>query len=325
MGFRFTTPIVVSFGEEPFFLDRDIKMFGGATGYAITYLDGNDVNGAKVVHSCTANQINFDDLDNSPTNLVIVDNAQKIKIDKALKSYLENTEASDLSSILVAVFRAASVTGAWSKLGPKAVIREYKKLKTWDDNNEVVKWVQDEAARLGLKIDNTIGTFMYKVAGDDLYRLSSEVHKLKLLLGKGTVTKEHLDLVMTPTSNLASWDVADSVFLKNWKKALVQVAQIFKYASEDPSLMILGALIKGVERLFVTRSLLDKGVPPDDIAGRLGMHPYRFKKAVLPQAERQTVARLVSNMQMLSRLDVELKRTSHRRTLVELAVYELAS
>ena len=325
MAIRFTTPVVVSFGEEPFFLDRDIKMFGGSQGYAITYLDGSEVSGSKVVSTCLTPQINFDDLDNSPTNLVIVDNAQKVKVDKALKSYLEGLEAKDLSAILVGVFRAASVTGAWSKLGPKAIIREYKKFKTWDDNNEVVRWVQDEAARLGLKIDNTIGTFMYKVAGEDLYRLSSELHKLKLLLGKGTVTKEHLDLVMAPTSNLASWDVADSVFLKNWKKALVQVAQIFKYASEDPSLMILGALIKGVERLFVARSLLDKGLSHDDVAGRLGMHPYRFKKAVLPQAERQTVVGLVRNMQMLSRLDVDLKRTSHRRTLVELAVYELAS
>ena len=89
--------------------------------------------------------------------------------------------------------------------------------------------------------------------------------------------------------------------------------------------MILGALIKGVERLFVARSMLDKGVPNDEIAGRLGMHPYRFSKTVLPQAERQTTAGLISNMKMLSRLDVELKRTSHRRTLVELAVYELAT
>ncbi len=89
--------------------------------------------------------------------------------------------------------------------------------------------------------------------------------------------------------------------------------------------MILGALIKSVERLFVARSMLDKGVSHDDIAGRLGMHPYRFKVSLLPQVERQTTSRLVSNMQMLSRLDVDLKRTSHRRTLVELAVYELAS
>jgi DNA polymerase-3 subunit delta len=210
-------------------------------------------------------------------------------------------------------------------LGTKAVIREYKKLKTWDNNNEVVKWVQEESARVGLKLSQSTANAMFQVAGDDLYRLSSEIHKLKLLVGKGEVTLEHLHLVMTPSSTVASWDVANSVFLRNWKKALSQVATIFKFASEDPSLMILGALIKGVERLFVARSMFDKGVTPDDIAGRLGMHPYRFKMSLLPQVEKQTTARLISNMQMLSRLDVDLKRTSHRRTLVELAVYELAS
>lgn len=325
MAIRFTTPVIVSFGEEPFFLDRDIKLFGSAKGYAVTYLDGSEVSGAKIVNTCVTNQINFDDLENSPTNLVIVDNAQKVKVDKSLKSYLDTLEPKDLSAILVGVFRAASVTGVWSKLGSKALLREYKKLKTWDNDNEVVKWVQEEAARFGLKIDQQVAKGMFQVAGDDLYRLSSEIGKLRLLIGKGQVTLEHLNLVMTPASNIASWDVADSVFMKDWKKALSRVATVFKYASEDPSLMILGALIKGVERLFVARSLLDKGVPPDDVAGRMGMHPYRFKKAVLPQAEKQTVARLVTNMQMLSRLDVELKRTSHRRTLVELAVYELAS
>lgn len=325
MGFRFTTPVVVSFGEESFFLDQDIKLFAKATGYAITRLDGSEVSGSKIVTMCVSSQINFDDLDNSPNNLVIVDNAQKVKLDKSLKSYLENMNAKDLSAILVGIFRTSSVTGAWAKLGNKAVFREYKKLKTWDTDNEVVKWVQSESARISLKVDRNIALTMFRVAGDDLYRLSSEIHKLKLLVGNGEVTLKHLDLVMAPSDNTASWDIADSVFLKNWKRALNQVAKVFKYAPEDPSLMILGALIKGVERLFVARSMLDKGISHDEIAGRLGMHPFRFSKTVLPQAEKQTVRGLVSNMQMLSRLDVELKRTSHRRTLVELAVYELAS
>jgi len=325
MAFRFTTPVVVSFGEEPFFLDRDLKMFGKAPGYAITHLDGSEVSGSKIVTVCVSTQINFDDLDNSPNNLVIVDNAQKVKLDKSLKSYLDNLNAKDLSAILVGIFRTASVTGAWAKLGPKAVFREYKKFKTWESDNEVVKWVLSESARIGLKVDRSIALIMFQVAGDDLYRLSSELHKLKLLVNNGEVTRKHLDLVMAPSDNTASWDIADSVFLKNWKRALNQVAKVFKYAPEDPSLMILGALIKGVERLFVARSMLDKGVPNDEIAGRLGMHPYRFSKTVLPQAERQTTAGLISNMKMLSRLDVEQKRTSHRRTLVELAVYELAT
>lgn len=325
MGFRFTTPVVVSFGEESFFLDRDLKVFSNAPGYAVTRLDGSEVNSSKVVNACVSTQINFDDLDNPPVNLVIVDNANKLKVEKSLKSYLEGLDPKDMSAILIGVFRSASVTGPWSKLGPKAEVREHKKLKTWENNNEVVQWIQNETARVGLKVDSKVALLMFQVAGDDLYRLSSEIHKLKLLVGKGVVTLEHLNLVMTPSSTIASWDVADSVFHKNWKKALSQVSTIFKYAVDDPSLMILGALIKGVERLFVARSMLDKGVTHDEIAGRLGMHPYRFKMSVLPQAEKQTTARLVSNMQMLSKLDVDLKRTSHRRTLVELAVYDLAS
>jgi DNA polymerase-3 subunit delta len=325
MAFRFTTPVVVSFGEEPFFLDRDLKLFAKVPGYAVTRLDGSEVSSSKVVSTLVSSQINFDDLDNPPVNLVIVDNAHKLKVEKALKSYLDGLEPNDLSAILVGVFRSSSVSGAWSKLGSKALVREHKKLKTWENNNEVVQWVQDEASRVGLKIEPRVALGMYQITGDDLYRLSSEIHKLKLLIGKGVVTGEHLSLVMTPSSNVASWDVADSVFQKNWKKALSQVSNVFKYATEDPSLMILGALIKGVERLFVARSMLDKGISHDEVAGRLGMHPYRFKMSVLPQAEKQTTARLVSNMQMLSRLDVDLKRTSHRRTLVELAVYDLAS
>jgi DNA polymerase-3 subunit delta len=325
MGFRFATPVVVSFGEESFFLDRDLKVFSSTPGYAITRLDGSEVSSSNVVQACVSTQINFDDLDNPPINLVIVDNANKLKVDKSLKSYLDGLDSKDTSAILVGVFRSASVTGPWSKLGPKAEVREHKKLKTWDNNNEVVQWIQNETARVGLKVDSKVASSMFQIAGDDLYRLSSEIHKLKLLVGKGLVTLEHLNLVMTPSSTVASWDVSDSVFHKNWKKALNQVSIIFRYAVDDPSLMILGALIKGVERLFVARSMLDKGVTHDEIAGRLGMHPYRFKMSVLPQAEKQTTARLVSNMQMLSKLDVDLKRTSHRRTLVELAVYDLAS
>jgi DNA polymerase III delta subunit len=325
MGFRFTAPVVVSFGEEPFFLDRDLKLFAKVPGYAVTRLDGSEVSSSKVVSTLVSTQINFDDLDNPPVNLVVVDNAHKLKVEKSLKSYLEGLDPKDLSAILVGVFRSSSVSGAWSKLGPKAIVREHKKLKTWDNNNEVVQWVRDEGSKVGLSIEPRIALAMYQVAGDDLYRLSSEIHKLKLLIGKGVVTGEHLNLVMTPSSIVASWDVADSVFQKNWKKALSQVSSVFKYATEDPSLMILGALIKGVERLFVARSMLDKGISHDEVAGRLGMHPYRFKMSVLPQAEKQTTARLISNMQMLSRLDVDLKRTSHRRTLVELAVYDLAS
>lgn len=325
MGFRFTTPVVVSFGEEPFLLDRDLNSFRDQPKHAVTYLDGEEVNDTKVVSACESYLIDYDDPTNIRPRVVVVDNANKVKVEKGLKSYLDSREIGDVSSVLAVVIRAASLTGVWAKLGPKATIREHKKFKTWDNNNEVVKWIIEESARLSLNLDRSIAIAIFQVDGDDLYRISSELKKLKTLVGKSPVTTEHLHLVMTPASTIASWDVVESAFLKNYKKAFNQISTIFKFAVEDPSIMILGALMKGAERLFVARSMMEKGSSHDEIAGRLGMHPYRFKMSLLPQVEKQTIRGLVRNMQMLSNLDVELKRTSHRRTLVELAVYDLAS
>jgi len=325
MGYRFTTPVVVSFGEEPFLLDRDLNAFRDQKGYAITRLDGALVNEATVVGACETYHIDYDDPTNIQPRVVVLDNGHKIKPDKYLKSYLEGRDATDVSSVLAVVVRAASVPAFWTKLGSRVTLLEHKKFKTWDDKNEVVKWISEEASRIRLDLNIQLAKAMFQVDGGDLYRLSSELGKLKLLVGKGTVTVDHLRLVMTPTSTVESWDVAEAAFMRSPKKALSMLSDLYRYAVDDPSLMILGALIKGVERIFVARSMIDKGATPDEAAAGIGMHPYRFKKSLLPQVERQTVARLLKAMQNLCKLDVDLKRTSHRRTLIELAVLDLAS
>jgi DNA polymerase III delta subunit len=325
MGYRFTTPVVVSFGEEPFLLDRDLTSFRDQRNYAVTRLDGALVNEAAVVGACETYQIDYDDPTNIQPRVVVLDNGHKIKPDKHLKSYLEGRDSNDVSSVLAVVVRAASVPAFWTKLGSRVTLIEHKKFKTWDDKNEVVGWVLEESKRIRLDLSIQIARAMFQVDGADLYRLSSELGKLKLLVDKSPVTVEHLRLVMTPTSTVESWDVAEAAFLRNPRKALSLLSDLYKYAAEDPSLMILGALIKGVERIFVARSMMDKGAAPDDAAAGVGMHPYRFKKSLLPQVEKQTVTRLIRSMQNLCKLDVDLKRTSHRRTLIELAVLDLAS
>lgn len=325
MGYRFTTPVVVSFGEEPFLLDRDLSLFRDQRNYAVTRLDGALVSEAAVISACETYEIDYEDPTNTKPRVVVLDNGHKIKPDKHLKSCLERRDANDVSSVLAVVIRAATVPAFWTKLGSRVTLIERKKFKTWDDNNEVVKWILEEAKRLKLDLNIQIAKAMFQVDGDDLYRLSSELGKLKLLVDKSSVTIAHLRLVMTPTSTVESWDVAEAAFLRNPKKALSLLSDLYRYAAEDPSLMILGALIKGVERIFVARSVMDKGAAPDDVAASIGMHPYRFKKSLLPQVEKQTVPRLVKAMQNLCKLDVDLKRTSHRRTLIELAVLDLAS
>jgi len=326
MGYRFSTPIVVSFGEETFFLDRDFNSFRDQPNSLVTVLDGADTSESEVVSVCETFQVDLEDPTNIRPRVIVVDNAQKLKAEKALKSYVDTREKEDTSAVLALVFRSDKCPTFWTKFGPKVTVCEHRKLKTWDNNNEVVKWVLSEAERIGLSLDSKIALSMFQIAGTDLYVLASELQKLKLLVGaKSPVKVEHLQLVMTPASTAASWDVADAAFSKNKRKAMNLLSSIYRFASEDPSLMILGALMKSAERLFVARALMDKGVEPDEIAARLGLHPYRFRMAFQPQVEKQTVSGLTRTMQILSKLDVDLKRTSHRRTLVELTILDLAS
>jgi DNA polymerase III delta subunit len=142
---------------------------------------------------------------------------------------------------------------------------------------------------------------------------------------KNSVTPEHIRLVMTPTTNYESWDLADAVFSRNQKSAMNIVARLYQFAPEDPTLMIHGALVKSAERLFVAKSMKDKRASDEEIASRLGMHPYRYKTSFSIQVDKQNLKGLVKTMRLLSNLDVELKRTTHRRTMLELAIFDLAT
>lgn len=326
MAIRFPTPFIASFGEEDFFLDRDYNQFRDQPNRTVVALDGLTISDEELVSICSTMVVDLDDPAASKPRIVVVDNAQKLKADKALKAYAESKTKKDLDCVLALIVRSEKLASSWVKLGDKITVREFKKLKTWDNNNEVVKWIQEEADSLKLKVDQRIAGAMFSIAGADLYRLSSELRKLSILVGSGTVTENHLKAVMVPGSTVEPWTVAEAAFEKNVKKALNAISQLFRYSSDEPAIPVLYALMKQAEKLFVTRNLLDRGLSEDDVAGRLGMHPYRFKMSLLPLAGKHTTSSLSRLMQNLCRLDVELKRTSQsKRTLLELAVIDLAS
>ena len=131
--------------------------------------------------------------------------------------------------------------------------------------------------------------------------------------------------ILLQSTSVGPWTVADAVFSKDQKRASNTLNSLYKFASEDPTIQVLGALMKGVERLFIARSLLDKGASSDEIATRMGMHPYRYRMSIQPQVDKQSLKGLVCAMKIISDLDVDLKRSSHKRTLLELAVLNLAT
>lgn len=325
MMFRLNVPAVLSFGEENFFLDRDLDFLSKYPGRDITVLDGSEVTEDQVVSACETISVDLDTGSVRP-RLVVVDHINKVKSEKKLKDYLASKQKNELFSVLAGISRTEKAPAMWSKLPPGLVLtREHKKLKTWDNNNEVAKWAESEAKRLGFTLDLKCATALFHLTGGDLHRITNELNKLRLLVGNGTADINKIAMVAARSAGTDPWSVVDAALLKDKRRAMDGLNLLYRFAAEDPSILLLGALMKGVERVFVAASMASKGRSADEIASRLSMHPFRFQKTVQVQAAKHKVATISQIMQKLSKLDVELKRTSHRRTLVELVVLEIST
>lgn len=318
----FLSPVVVSFGDEDFFLDRDLASFRTQPDRSVILVEGSEIKSDYELVSLLETRT----IEGKP-RVVVVDNAQKVKPDKALKAYLDGLNPKDLHVVLALVVRDAKLGVTWSKLGDKATITERKKLKTYESNNEVVRWIEAELVRANLKADGRIANVIYMGTGPNLYRITNEIGKLRLLVGEGkTVTVEHLQSVLTIGQTVDAWQVVDAAANKELKKAINLLSSLYKHASEDPSILLAYSLMKQAEKMLVASSLLSKQASEEDIAARLGMHPWRCKTFFLPMVRKHSLASLSRMMQELCRLDIEVKSTSQsRRTLLELAVLKLAS
>lgn len=319
---RFLSPVIVSFGDEDFFLDQDLEAFRKQPDRTVILTDGEEFKKDQdLVSLCQSHTAE------PKPRVVIVDNAQDLKPEKALKAYLDELKAKDLYVVLALVFRSPKLLAFWSKLGDKVTLLERKKLKTYETNNEVIKWIETEIRRVGLKAEARVANVIYLGTGPDLYRISNEIQKLRMLVGEGgTITVEHLQSILTVGSTVDVWQVVDAAANKDKKKASNLLSSLYRLAPEEPSILLSYSLMKQAEKMYIACAMLSKGSSEEEIATRVSMHPWRCKTFFLPMVRKHTTGSLTQMMQDLCRLDVEIKRTSHsKRTLLELAVLRFAT
>jgi len=310
--------LFVSFGEEEFFLDRELQKLKTRVGVNVIVVDGYEVSDAEVLD--VLEQRSFDER----PRLVILDNAQKVKGDKALKAYFQEWKG---ICEFHAICRSDKLTAFWSEVGKKGSAQEYKKLKTWDNRNEVVNWMRGEAKTLGVTLDELNAKDIFQVVGGNLYRLANELRKLAIYVGKGgTISRDKWTQVLTVSSIAEPWEIAEWAADKRPQKALNGLAALYKNGSDDPAVPLAYALMKQVERLLVARTLLDKGATDEDVAVRFGMNPWRCKNSLVPMAKKHSPEKLADLMCRLCTLDIQMKTSGpSKRTQLELVILTFAS
>jgi DNA polymerase III delta subunit len=320
VGKRAVQVFVVSFGAEDYFLDQDLARARAWSDRSVVQLNGEGLTDAQLVSVCE--EIPYDD----SKRVVILDSAEKTKGDKRLRAYIEAKDLRDESTVLVAIVRSEKLPEVWNLAAKKGKLLEHKKLKTWDNNNEVIKWVETEARNLKLVLDKGVPQLLFQFVGPNLWKLSNELRKLTLLVGEnGHVGRDQLKLTIAPSPSAEPFQVAEAAVAKDVRKAMDTLSTVYRNMGDEAHVPITFSLIKQIEKFVVARDLLDKGTSEEDIASVLGMHPWRCKTVFMPAVQKHKMKDLVAHMTRLRKLDADVKGAARsKRTLVELSVLAIA-
>jgi DNA polymerase III subunit delta len=316
-----TKPFVVVFGGEDYLVDRErIRHRSLWPDRQLITLDGDGLADYELVEECRAGA--FDE----SLRVVVLDNAHKVKGDKVLKSFIQTKGEKDISTILVAIVRSDKLTDVWALAGKKAVVIEYPKLKTYDDDNEVVGWIAFEAERVGIRLAPTVAERLFEFAGPDLGNIAGEIRKLEQVVGRGQqATLDHLRLVLAPTPTTEAWKVAEAVANKDFRRAMNLLSTFYKSEGERAHVQVVGALMKQIEKIMIGRYMLDANMTQEMMASALGVSKGRVFH-MLPSFRKHTMPDLIKHMNRLCQLDAGVKGSSiSKRTLVELAVISIAA
>jgi len=315
-----SVPFVISYGDENYFLDQDLERGRKWPKRSVVSLDGDGLTDAELVSVCETRS--FDSTD----RVVAVDNAEKLKGSKALKTYVADKDPEDDSTVLVVIVRAKALPEVWNGAAAKGRLLAHRKHAPWE-TAEISATIRKEARRLGIKLAEETPGVLIACLGNDLARIAQELRKFVLLVGKGgTVGKKDVLKVVAAEVPVQPRDVAEAILDKDVRRAMNHVSLLYRYMGESASVPIANALLRQVEKMVIARDMIDKGDGLDMIVSRLTMSEKQVKYHFVPKVKKHDLGHLRRQMKNLCRLDAAVKGPARsKRTQVELAVLDIAA
>jgi DNA polymerase III delta subunit len=185
-------------------------------------------------------------------------------------------------------------------------VHTIKALKTFDNNNEVIKWILVEGRRFNIDLSRVAGA-LYINNGKRLRKIHSEIQKLSILTKSGdVVSPEIARSVLCFSADLTPKQVIDAVIDGNARLALGYYDKLQEKADETG--WIIAYMQFHVLQQLRMEELHQKGVEHNDAAAKLSVHPFVYKKMLEKRLGLWTSESLLNSVSALCDLDLEHKR-----------------
>ncbi len=167
---------------------------------------------------------------------------------------------------------------------------------------ELPKWVQAQAQRQGIEIDNTAAQALVAAVGERQQRLLREIEKLALEHGRGArVGVDEVEAVAAPSAERQVWGLVDALVARDREAA---TRTFIELRGQGESIARLVPLIaRRLRDVLGIAERLELGEPPAQIKSSLKMGPWQADKRIA-EARRSDVDALRAALVALADLEL---------------------
>lgn len=289
-------PLIVISGSDGFLRSRELSKATRAArdrGWRIHRLDGSDR--ASLVGVLSSAGLMGD-------ALVIVGNP-----DKADPQVLLDHHRGGFSPVVVLLDCEGPPKGAVSdilKELPKTLHASFEAPKPWTAEKAAASLLSEVAGEHGVALGDRVAEALAAVHGVDLGRVYFEMLKaihLARSRGESEVTLAHLRETISPISKASVAPLVRALGAKDQKALLRSLARLRDTHRSPPVPLVCTWMGKEAARWLQAAALRSKGgLGPEEVAKALGVHPYVYKKDILPVLSRWKERDLVDLVRRLA-------------------------
>ena len=255
----------------------------------------------------------------------IFENKSELLLGELADFLKKRTESTSSDEDNIIIFRDSDLNSKEKKLkknGQKLFtfllaqkyVQEFKNLSGMQLND----FIQEAVKKLERKIEGPAVATLITRTNSDLWRISSELHKLAMAISTGNqISNQEVKNQVTGTYDDNIFALTDAISARNKKSALTLIEeQYLAGLSED---YILVMLIRQFKILLQIKSASIANLSASQIATQLKINPYVVKKS-LPQTIGFTLEILKDYLNQLVALDFANK-TGQKEIKAELALF----
>jgi DNA polymerase-3 subunit delta len=188
----------------------------------------------------------------------------------------------------------------------------------------LARWIKDSAQAKGSAISPSAIRSITDLVGNDLWTLDQELEKLSLYASGREIEEADIQKMVSQVREASIFAAVDAMIDGRPAAALRLLHQLREDGREAP--YIIGMVERQLRMLALARDSMDKGVPRNEIGGRLGTSSDFVVRKTLEQAQRHSWQDIVQRYNRLLEADLAIKQGQMEPELaLELMVGEQAS